>query len=405
MKLTNTLLLLLSIIMLNSCSNKTSPILKEGFLRAEIKMQNQNLPFLLEFKGEPVSEIVLHNGPETLELNDFIIQGDSIDIPLHIFDITLKAKIEENGLRGWYIKNYAENYKLPFSGTYGPETRVDQITETDLMDGTYDVEFIDDSGNKNPAVAVFKRNGNKMTGTFLTPTGDYRYLDGFATDQEITLYTFDGNHAFIFSAERSEDGRLHGEFYSGKSWLETWNATPNKEAQLPDAYDLTFLKEGYDKIDFNFPDLNGNIVSPQDDKFKNKVLVLQIFGTWCPNCMDETKFYSQWINNHRNAPVNFLGLAYEIKDDFDYAKNRVLKMKQRLEVPYDYVIAGTSDKKDAAKTLPMLNHVISFPTTIFIDKQGKVRKIHTGFSGPATGKYYTKYVEDFNNFMDELISE
>jgi len=405
MKPTYKLLILLSIILLNSCSKPTNPTLKEGFLRAEIKMQNQTLPFLLEFKGNPVSEIILHNGPETLELNDFEIQGDSIDIPLHIFDINLKAKIIENGLSGWYIKNYAENYKLPFTGKYGPKTRVDEKTTTDLMDGTYSVNFVDDSGNKNPAVAVFKRNGTKMTGTFLTPTGDYRYLDGYATDQEINLYTFDGNHAFIFSAERSEDGRLHGEFFSGKSWNETWDAVPNKDAQLADAYDLTFLKDGYDRIEFSFPDLDGNMVSPQDEKFKNKVLVLQIFGTWCPNCMDETKFYAQWVNSHSDAPVNFLGLAYEIKDDFDYAKNRVTKMKERLNVPYDYVIAGTSNKKEAAKTLPMLNHVISFPTTIFIDKKGNVRKIHTGFSGPATGKYYTKYVEEFNSFMDELIKE
>ena len=80
-------------------------------------------------------------------------------------------------------------------------------------------------------------------------------------------------------------------------------------------------------------------------------------------------------------------------------------MKQKYNVGYDYVIAGVYDKKEAAKTLPMLNHIISFPTTIFIDKKGKVRKIHTGFSGPATGNYYEEFVDNFNSFMNQLLNE
>jgi thiol-disulfide isomerase/thioredoxin len=155
--------------------------------------------------------------------------------------------------------------------------------------------------------------------------------------------------------------------------------------------------------------LDGKPVSLKDEKYQNKVVILQIFGTWCPNCMDETKFYAQWYDKNKDKGVEIIGLAYENqkngKADFDYASERVLKMKEKLNANYDFVIAGTSSSKAASESLPMLNKVMSFPTSIIIDKKGKVRRIHTGFSGPATGKYYEEFVNDFNGFMHELLNE
>ncbi|MEQ9412883.1 MAG: TlpA disulfide reductase family protein, partial [Cyclobacteriaceae bacterium] len=200
-------------------------------------------------------------------------------------------------------------------------------------------------------------------------------------------------------------GTLKGDFWSGVDWHETWTGVKDDNAALPDAYALTFLKEGYDKIEFNFPDLNGEMVSLTDERFKDKVVILQIFGTWCPNCMDETKFLSNWYPKNENRGIEILGLAYEAKDDFKYASSRVRKMKSRLNVPYDFVIAGNKDKEQAAKTLPMLNHVLSFPTTIFIGRDGTVKSIHTGFSGPGTGIYYERFIQRFNQTVDELLAD
>jgi len=112
-----------------------------------------------------------------------------------------------------------------------------------------------------------------------------------------------------------------------------------------------------------------------------------------------------WYNKNQSQGVEIIGLAYEIKPEFEYARDRVLTMKEKLNVPYDFLIAGTSSTKSASESLPMLNKVMSFPTSIIIDKKGKVRRIHTGFSGPATGVYYEEFVDDFNQFMEELINE
>jgi hypothetical protein len=80
-------------------------------------------------------------------------------------------------------------------------------------------------------------------------------------------------------------------------------------------------------------------------------------------------------------------------------------MKERLKVDYDFVIAGVNEKAKASETLPMLNSVFAFPTTLFIGKDGKVKHIKTGFSGPGTGIHYEREKEHFNELINELLSE
>ncbi|MBT8384619.1 MAG: TlpA family protein disulfide reductase [Bacteroidia bacterium] len=399
-------LTILIISVLNACKEEIKKVeLKQGTWRVEILMQNQQLPFNLEISkdGEKYKANLI-NGPEIIPLDEVEIHNDSVFIGLHIFDIDLRAKINGDTLDGLYIKNYKDDYKVPFRATYGITSRFDDPQASTQFDGKWQTTFTDEDGNTYPAVGIFKKEGKLLTGTFLTETGDYRYLEGFTEGNKMRLFTFDGNHAFIFNATVQNDS-LQGEFLSGKSYKETFVAYKDENAKLANANELTFLKEGYKEMAFTFPGLDGKPVSLSDKKYKGKVVLLQIFGTWCPNCMDETKFYANWYDKNKKKGVEIIGLAYEAKDDFEYAKKRVEKMKEKYDVNYDYVIAGVYDKEAAAKSLPMLNHILSFPTTIFIDKKGKVRRIHTGFSGPATGIYYEEYVDEFNTFMSELLNE
>lgn len=121
--------------------------------------------------------------------------------------------------------------------------------------------------------------------------------------------------------------------------------------------------------------------------------------------MDKTRFMADWYRKNKEQDIAIIGLAFEQKDDVDYARRRVQRMIDRFDVGYDFLIACTSDKEAAARPLPMLNHVMSFPATLFIDKRGQVRKIQPGFSGPGTGKYYSRYVEEFNLLMKKLLNE
>jgi thiol-disulfide isomerase/thioredoxin len=380
-----------------------------GTWRGIISMQGQELPFNFMLKGARENlQMEIYNAGEVLEVEDLSWKGDTLIIPMHIFDTEIQAVVKSGSMNGYWIKNYAEDYALPFSATKASyRFPTPEVSPQANISGKWTVRLYgEDNTDTTAAVGIFEQEGSKITGTFLTPTGDYRYLEGsMYNNQQFLLSAFDGEHAFLFEGNLQDNGEITGTFRSGKSWQERWTAQKDEHASLPDANTLTFIKEGYDKLAFEFPDLEGNMVSLSDARFRDKVVIVQLFGSWCPNCMDETRFLADWYRKNKNKEVAIVGLAYEKKDDFEYARNRVQKMAERLNVEYDFLIAGTADKKAAAETLPMLNHVMSFPTTIFIDKEGQVRKIHTGFSGPGTGEYYHRFIEEFNLFTDKLLAE
>ncbi len=385
---------------------KSKPVeLKTGNWRGVITLQNHQLPFNFEVtKDSNRYTVFLKNAEEKLLQDEISIEGDSVKITMLIFDIELRAKINGDKLNGYYFKNYDPTFKLPFSASFNQNYRFDKTgSGTVNFSGKYEVKFVTPK-ETYPSVAIFEQKENKVMGTFLTPTGDYRYLEGNVVNDTLLLSTFDGNHAFLFSAQIVGDS-LMGDYYSGKTSHEKFSGIKNENAKMPDPESLTYLKEGFEKIDFSFPGLNKKIIKPTDEKFANKVLILQIFGTWCPNCMDETKFLTQWYHENHERGVEILGLAYERKDDFEYASGRVKKMIEKLSVPYDFVIAGTNNKDKASETLPMLNKVIAFPTTIFIGKDGKVKYIHTGFEGPGTGIYYEQFKERFNQIVNACLAE
>ncbi|HAI37514.1 MAG TPA: TlpA family protein disulfide reductase, partial [Maribacter sp.] len=201
------------------------------------------------------------------------------------------------------------------------------------------------------------------------------------------------------------DSSMNGVFYSGNHFKEPFVATRNDDFELPDPDSLTFLNEGYDKLAFTFPDSNGDKVSLSDDRFHNKVVIVQLMGTWCPNCLDETKFLVEYMAENKDIEV--IGLAFESAKTEDKAFKGIQRLKDRIGVGYPILLAqyGTYDKLKAQEKLPMLNHVLSYPTTIFIDKKGNVRKIHTGFNGPATGEKYIEFKKEFNELVTQLNNE
>jgi thiol-disulfide isomerase/thioredoxin len=398
-------------IVLTSCSTdkETANVLKTGIWRATVEIQGQELPFNFDLVNDNTGgyDLYIINSSERILLDEVTITGDSIDIALHVFDANIKAKINGDSLEGTFIKNYDRKADVPFLAVYGQLYRFKKSEfseEVPDFSGKYEVDFITEDDTTR-AIGIFKQEKDSVTGTFLTETGDYRYLQGNVSDGMMKLSTFDGNHTYLFTASKLADGKLSGEYFSGKTYMAFWNATKNENAKLADPESLTYLKPGYEKIDFTFPDVNGKSVSLTDDKYKNKVVILQLFGTWCPNCMDETNFLVPWYNENHNRGVEIIGLAYERKPDFEYASARVKKMVRKFNVPYDFVIAGTNNKEAAAMTLPQLNKIVAFPTTIFIGRNGKVKKIHTGFSGPGTFMYYDQFVEHFNETINELLSE
>lgn len=256
------------------------------------------------------------------------------------------------------------------------------------------------------AKGIFEQDGQKVTGTFRTKIGDYRYLEGIMNGNELKMSAFDGAHAFLFVATVN-DNKLNGVFYSGNNWRAFFEGKQNDDYELPDATTLTKMRDDNEPFAFSFPDENGHIVSLTDKQFQDKVVVVQLMGTWCPNCLDESVFFSEFSKLNSEKDVEFVALAFETAKTDSLAFAGIKRLKDRLGIDYPILLAqhGTTDKIEAQKKLPMLTQVVSYPTTIFIDKKGKVRRIHTGFNGPATGEKYMEFKNEFTVFVNELLKE
>lgn len=144
-----------------------------------------------------------------------------------------------------------------------------------------------------------------------------------------------------------------------------------------------------------------------DEQFQDEVVVVQIMGSWYPNCLDESRYYSEYFKNNPSNDLEFVALAFEYAKTEEKSIAGLKRFKDKVGIEYPILLAqySSSDKVEAQKKLPMLNHVLSYPTTIFIDKKGKVRKIHTGFNGPATGNKYVEFKKEFESFLNEILAE
>lgn len=395
-----------------SCKDETktkvseAKMLEIGTYRAVLEVQdNKELPFIFEVKSP--TKLTVFNAEEMIEVDEVDYRNDSIFIKMPVFEGYIAAKFEGDNLKGSFIKESLERV-VPFTAAYNNVNRfevkskaiynVAGIWETVFSKGIVGDEYI--------AKGIFKQKGEKITGTFRTTTGDYRYLEGVMDGDEMKLSTFDGAHAFLFKAKVT-DSTMEGNFYSGNHWKEPFVAKRNEAYELPSANDLTFLKEGYDSLDFAFPNTSDELISIKDDRFKDKVVIVQIMGTWCPNCLDESKYYAEFYKSNKDKGVEIVALAFEYAKTKEIAFSRIDRLQSKIGIDYPILLAqyGTSDKTKAQEKLPMLNHVLSYPTSIFIDKTGKVRKIHTGFNGPATGEKYVEFKREFEGFVGGLLAE
>jgi peroxiredoxin len=365
-------------------------------------------PFLFDIIGNnPESaKVYFINGEERFEGGKLKLTNDSLFISADQFDNELAFKIDNNSLAGVLRRQDKTGTPIPVKAEKGNVSRftaTNTIPPADIS-GTYDILFKNENGNDEKAVGLFKQEGNKLRATFLRISGDSRYLDGIVNGNEFQLSTFIGSGPSYYKGGLKLDGTISGEVITARA-SQFFTGNQNEEAALPDPYKLTYLKDGYTSLNFSFPDIYGQPISLKDDKYKNKVVILTITGTWCPNCVDEAAFLSPWYKANKKRGVEAIAIHYERKNDTAYARKAITRFRDKFGIEYDAVFAGVADKQYVAESLPALNTFLSFPTTIFIDKKGKVAKIHTGYTGPATGKYYEDFVKEFNKEVDLLLKQ
>ncbi len=375
----------------------------------DVKPEELPINFKVVYDTDTTFHLIFRNGSEEILVDDISmawdnrIGKDTITINFPVYGTYIKGVYAENVIEGhWYVPSKGD-YQIPFVARFGENYRFSkEIDVPDLqVSGKWAVQFGVETDDPYAAIGEFKQDGKLLTGTFMTETGDYRFLEGEVVKDKLYLSCFDGAHAFLFEAKMQKNGELTGVFRSGKHYKTIWLGRKDAAAQLRDPNELTRLKDGYNGLEFSFEDLDGHIVRSDDKRFEGKVRIYQIMGTWCPNCRDETVFLNKFIEEHPEYDLVVVGLAFERQKTKADAIRVLKKFKERLGVKYD-ILLGSIDKSNAAEKLPMLDHIMSFPTMVIEDKSGYVYKIHTGFSGPATSEYET-FVREFTNTVEEIL--
>ncbi|MGB9696091.1 MAG: peroxiredoxin family protein [Ignavibacteria bacterium] len=408
---TGCLILLIFFSVLN-CGKKSK--LLEGNWRGVIIIQTNSLKNEVPFSFSVLSNqdnytITITNAEEKIEVKEVVISNDSLIIKMPVFKDEIRAKIlSPDSLIGEYIHfGSRSNYNMPFYakgnvkdrffiGEEKPQYNITGKWETSVQPGEKDEYKI---------IGIFEQQGTYIKGTFLSTSGDFRFLEGTVSGNKIFMSCVDGSHTLLFKADIKDSTTIeNGILVGSPNWQEKWVAVKNPNAELPNPESEVTVRPGYHTIDIRLNDLNNNPLSLEDERYKGKVTILQVMGSWCPNCMDETRFFAQLYDNYKDRGFEIIGLCFESKD-FLQSKQRIEKFKHDLQAKYEFLYAGEVGKNNVLTTLPFLTDFKGYPTTIYLDKKHSVRKVYTGFSGPGTGKYYDKLKSEIINFIEKLLRE
>jgi thiol-disulfide isomerase/thioredoxin len=156
---------------------------------------------------------------------------------------------------------------------------------------------------------------------------------------------------------------------------------------------------------FAFPSVDGGMVTSDDARFRGKIVIVDIIGTWCPTCHDAAPLMVDLYRRYRDRGLEIVALAYEVTGDTAVDGALVRRYRDKFGIPFPMLLAGVNDSESPAATQPQLTGPIAFPTTIFLDRSGRVRKVHAGFYGPALGPAHEALKREFTRAVEELLAE
>lgn len=333
---------------------------------------------------------VIENGGE--ELNITRISDQEWKVP--VFNGSLIVETTQPQLTGFWVDSLRKQsdgavYRVPFSVS----NVVEQTQQPQSIEGTWDVWF-----NMTPSEAASAQMdlwtiGERVHGTIRTPTGDYRFLSGDFINGKLQLQTFDGAHLFLIQADFVGNAWTNGVFLSGNHYQTPWMGRPAPPWETNSQPEK--IQVPTDSLFVRHLDQNGITTTRSIRPDSNRVFVVDILGTWCPNCMDEIRLLQSSIDPQQH---DVLSVAFERPTEPDQAILRIENYKAEMNIKWPVVWGGKADKKHAADSFPFLEKVISFPTTLFIHHDGTVY-IHSGFNGPATGHHYDEEQAVFKSLL------
>lgn len=382
-----------------------------GAWRAWLTTPGGELPFGLDLRRDGARwQCWIVNGAERIEVPRLELNAGELTLGIDHYDATITARLSDDGKRldgKFKRRRSAEKWiEADFAAAHGNAPRFAPLAESVAAEsasfaGRWQVSL----GQKGaPAVGVFEQDaGGIVTGTFLTPGGDYGACAGRADGNRLRLSRFEGVHAFLFDASLGDDGKLRGEYWTASGAHETWVATRDEQAALPEGLKRpeAELRADLAALEFRTPD--GKPVRLSDPQFRGAGLVIEVLGSWCPNCHDAAKLLEELHREYGGLGLAVVGLAFELTGDFERDARLVKLYAERHKLTYPVLVAGRADKAEVAAKLPFLKEFSAYPTAVFVRGDGRVLAVHSGFSGPATGKAYEQQRQEFQRLVEELL--
>jgi len=375
------------------------------------QIRENELPFNFQVKylDDERFYVEIMNGPERIRL-DSIRYGrdrsrarDTMNIYFPEYQSYIHAEIRGGVMQGQWVVTTKDDYRIPFYAYAGKDYRFTPLADKPRADisGEWATLFGIDTDKPDKAIAELKQSGNHLEGTFRTETGDYRYLEGTVQGRKFWLSCFDGSHAYLFSGSIRGDS-LQGEFRSGKHYQALWTAWRDPNFRLGNPDSLTSVKPDA-KISFQLRTPEGRELTFPSRDFDGKIKIFTVTGTWCPNCRDEQIFLTEFLKQNPETAKDLavVAFAFERNKDPRQAEAHLLEYKKKLGIPFDMVYAGKANNEEASRVFPALDKVMAFPTMIVLDRENRVRRVHTGFDGPATSRYES-FKQEFAALIESL---
>jgi thiol-disulfide isomerase/thioredoxin len=332
--------------------------------------------------------------------------GDSIVLEMADYAAAITAKVSGDSLAGSYrnVGNRGPRI-IPFRAARGrwPVSRAPE-----RLVGRWDAMWIGDFGT-TPRVIDLRNGKAGLEGTIISNTGDYGHFAGQMTGGSFALAHFDGSYVYLLTGSLSRGGgkpdTLRGLFHAGIRTQTPFIAVRSTGAPHLKTVTENTKADTTEPFRFAFPDLDGRTVTEQDPRFKGKVVMVDVFGTWCPTCHDAAPELVRLYRKYHEQGLEIVGLAYEVSGDTAVDHRQVRRFREKFGITYPMLLAGINQTDAAAATLPQLQGFTAFPTTIFLGRDGKVRRIHAGFYGPATGAQHAKQVREWEEEVRKLLAE
>jgi thiol-disulfide isomerase/thioredoxin len=343
----------------------------------------------------------LCNGASCQPLSAVRQRGDSLVLEIADYAATITAALRGDSLEGAYRNVGSRGPRtIPFRASRG---RWPAEPAPERFLGRWDATYLGDFGT-SPRVFELRNGHAGFEGTIISNSGDYGHFAGRVTGDSFNLAHFDGSFVYLLTGKLAGD-TLRGTFHAGLRTQTQWVAVRSTgRPHLTPPTEMT-QADTSGPFRFAFPDLNGKVVTEQDPGFQGKVVLVDVFGTWCPTCHDAAPALVHLYRKYHQRGLAIVGLAYEVSGDSAVDGRQLRRYREKYDLPFPILLAGVNDTEAAAATLPQLRGFTAFPTTIFLGRDGRVRRINAGFYGPATGAQHAKLIADYEREIERLLDE